>query len=217
MKIFLDTANFEEISDKYVTGLIDGVTTNPTRIKKSGKDPYQVIKSISESFSEFESISAEVVSNTCEGMVEQAQPYLQLDNVTIKVPCTVEGLKACRQLRSIGATVNVTLIFSASQAVLAAKAGATYVSPFVGRLTDNGFDGLELIKSIRMIYDNCYDTSVPQILAASVRSPEVVALCYREGADIVTIPSSIFDKMYESVLTREGLDIFQKDWDSINV
>lgn len=217
MKIFLDTANVDEISSRYNTGLIDGVTTNPTLIKKSGKDPYEVIKTISESFSEFESISAEVVSDTASGMVEQAEPFMRLNNVTIKVPCTVEGLIACRKLRQLGATVNVTLIFSASQAVLAAKAGATYISPFVGRLTDNGFDGLELIKNIRMIYDNSYDNPVPQILAASVRSPEVVSLCYREGADIVTIPSNVFDRMYESVLTREGLAIFQKDWDSINV
>ena len=147
-------------------------------------------------------------------MVEQAKPFMELDNVTIKVPCTVEGLRACRQLRDLGATVNVTLIFSAAQAVLAAKAGATYVSPFVGRLTDNGFDGLELIKTIYDIYvkDGCRT----EILAASVRSPEVVALCYREGSDIVTMPPGVFDRMYESVLTREGLAIFQKDWDSIN-
>ena len=214
MKIFLDTADYDAISMRYDTGLIDGVTTNPSLIKKSGEDPYEAIKTISESFPTLQSISAEVVADLACDMVEQAKPFMELDNVTIKVPCTVEGLRACRQLRDLGATVNVTLIFSAAQAVLAAKAGATYVSPFVGRLTDNGFDGLELIKTIYDIYvkDGCRT----EILAASVRSPEVVALCYREGSDIVTMPPGVFDRMYESVLTREGLAIFQKDWDSIN-
>ena len=214
MKIFLDTADYDAISMRYDTGLIDGVTTNPSLIKKSGEDPFEAIKAISESFPELKSISAEVVADLAVDMVEQAKPFMELDNVTIKVPCTVEGLRACRQLRDLGATVNVTLIFSAAQAVLAAKAGATYVSPFVGRLTDNGFDGLELIKTIYDIYER--QPISTEILAASVRSPEVVALCYREGSDIVTIPPGVFDRMYESVLTREGLAIFQRDWDSIN-
>lgn len=214
MKIFLDTADYDAISMRYDTGLIDGVTTNPSLIKKSGDDPFEAIKAISESFPELKSISAEVVADLAVDMVEQAKPFMELDNVTIKVPCTVEGLRACRQLRDLGATVNVTLIFSAAQAVLAAKAGATYVSPFVGRLTDNGFDGLELIKTIYDIYAR--QPISTEILAASVRSPEVVALCYREGSDIVTMPPGVFDRMYESVLTREGLAIFQKDWDSIN-
>lgn len=214
MKIFLDTADYDAISMRYDTGLIDGVTTNPSLIKKSGDDPFEAIKAISESFPDLKSISAEVVADLAVDMVEQAKPFMELDNVTIKVPCTVEGLRACRQLRDLGATVNVTLIFSAAQAVLAAKAGATYVSPFVGRLTDNGFDGLELIKTIYDIYAR--QPISTEILAASVRSPEVVALCYREGSDIVTMPPGVFDRMYESVLTREGLAIFQKDWDSIN-
>ena len=214
MKIFLDTADYDAISMRYDTGLIDGVTTNPSLIKKSGEDPFEAIKAISESFPDLKSISAEVVADLACDMVEQAKPFMELDNVTIKVPCTVEGLRACRQLRDLGATVNVTLIFSAAQAVLAAKAGATYVSPFVGRLTDNGFDGLELIKTIYDIYER--QPISTEILAASVRSPEVVALCYREGSDIVTIPPGVFDRMYESVLTREGLAIFQRDWDSIN-
>ena len=214
MKIFLDTADYDAISMRYDTGLIDGVTTNPSLIKKSGDDPFEAIKAISESFPDLKSISAEVVADLACDMVEQAKPFMELDNVTIKVPCTVEGLRACRQLRDLGATVNVTLIFSAAQAVLAAKAGATYVSPFVGRLTDNGFDGLELIKTIYDIYARLPLST--EILAASVRSPEVVALCYREGSDIVTMPPGVFDRMYESVLTREGLAIFQKDWDSIN-
>ena len=214
MKIFLDTADYDAISMRYDTGLIDGVTTNPSLIKKSGDDPFEAIKAISESFPDLKSISAEVVADLACDMVEQAKPFMELDNVTLKVPCTVEGLRACRQLRDLGATVNVTLIFSAAQAVLAAKAGATYVSPFVGRLTDNGFDGLELIKTIYDIYAR--QPLGTEILAASVRSPEVVALCYREGSDIVTMPPGVFDRMYESVLTREGLAIFQKDWDSIN-
>ena len=214
MKIFLDTADYDAISMRYDTGLIDGVTTNPSLIKKSGDDPFEAIKAISESFPDLKSISAEVVADLACDMIEQAKPFMELDNVTIKVPCTVEGLRACRQLRDLGATVNVTLIFSAAQAVLAAKAGATYVSPFVGRLTDNGFDGLELIKTIYDIYAR--RPLGTEILAASVRSSEVVALCYREGSDIVTMPPGVFDRMYESVLTREGLAIFQKDWDSIN-
>ena len=214
MKFFIDTANLDQIKEAEALGVLDGVTTNPSLIKKSGEDPFEAIKNISEAFPDFKSISAEVVADLACDMVEQAKPFMELDNVTIKVPCTVEGLRACRQLRDLGATVNVTLIFSAAQAVLAAKAGATYVSPFVGRLTDNGFDGLELIKTIYDIYvkDGCRT----EILAASVRSPEVVALCYREGSDIVTMPPGVFDRMYESVLTREGLAIFQKDWDSIN-
>ncbi len=214
MKIFLDTADYDAISMRYDTGLIDGVTTNPSLIKKSGDDPFEAIKAISESFPDLKSISAEVVADLTWDMVEQAKPFMELDNVTINVPVPVEGLRACRQLRDLGATVNVTLIFSAAQAVLAAKAGATYVSPFVGRLTDNGFDGLELIKTIYDIYAR--QPLSTEILAASVRSPEVVALCYREGSDIVTMPPGVFDRMYESVLTREGLAIFQKDWDSIN-
>ena len=168
MKIFLDTADYDAISMRYDTGLIDGVTTNPSLIKKSGDDPFEAIKAISESFPDLKSISAEVVADLACDMVEQAKPFMELDNVTIKVPCTVEGLRACRQLRDLGATVNVTLIFSAAQAVLAARLGATYVSPFVGRLTDNGFDGLELIKTIYDIYER--QPISTEILAASVRN-----------------------------------------------
>ena len=146
MKIFLDTADVDEIRKAHETGLINGVTTNPTLIKRSGRDPVEVIKEISSSFSSLQSISAEVVADTAEEMVDQAQAFNGLWNVTIKVPCTVEGLKACTALAMNQYKVNVTLVFSVAQAILAEKAGATYVSPFVGRWMDNSVDGIELIK-----------------------------------------------------------------------
>ncbi len=184
MKIFLDTADTELINQYYRTGLIDGVTTNPTLIMKSGRNPedvYQEIKDIG-----IKDISMEVVGDEGQMYREGKRLYEKFGNVaTIKVPCTRDGLAVCKSLSDQNIKVNVTLIFSAAQAVLAAKAGATYVSPFVGRLTDNGFDGLELIKTIYDIYAR--QPLSTEILAASVRSPEVVALCYREGADICTI------------------------------
>lgn len=212
MKIFLDTAQTEDISKYFATGLVDGVTTNPSLICKSGRNPEDVYQEIIDIG--VRDISMEVVGNAGEMYEEGLRLSEKFGDVaTIKLPCTPDGLQVCRHLTAKDIRTNVTLIFSASQAVLAAKAGATYISPFVGRLTDNGFDGLELIRTIYEIYNksNCRT----EILAASVRSPEVVALCYREGADICTIPPGVFNRMYESVLTREGLAIFQKDWDSI--
>jgi transaldolase len=209
MKIFLDTADYDAISMRYDTGLIDGVTTNPSLIKKSGDDPFEAIKAISESFPKLQSISAEVVADVACDMVEQAKPFMELDNVTIKVPCTVEGLRACRQLRDLGATVNVTLIFSASQAVLAAKAGATYVSPFIGRLDDISSDGLELIESIREIYNN-YEFST-EILAASVRHTMHIIDCARIGADVMTGPLSAILGLLKHPLTDIGLEKFLAD------
>jgi len=214
MKIFLDTADYDAISMRYDTGLLDGVTTNPSLIKKSGEDPFEAIKKISESFPTLQSISAEVVADLACDMVEQAKPFMELDNVTIKVPCTVEGLRACRQLRNLGATVNVTLIFSAAQAVLAAKAGATYVSPFVGRCDDNSVAGLEVVRSIAEVYGrHRVDT---QVLAASIRDVYKVTRAFYNGAQIVTMPPIIFEKMYDHVLTREGLVQFDKDWAEFN-
>ena len=212
MKIFIDTAQTSEIHEAFQTGLVDGVTTNPSLIMKSGRDPEDVYQELIEAG--IPDISMEVVGTVGEMYNEGIRLAEKFgDQATIKLPCTRDGLQVYRDLTAKDIRTNVTLIFSASQAVLAAKAGATYISPFVGRLTDNGFDGLELIRTIYEIYKK--DGCPTEILAASVRSPEVVALCYREGADICTIPPGVFNKMYESVLTREGLAIFQKDWDSI--
>ena len=214
MKIFLDTADFDLINDRVQTGLIDGVTTNPTLILKSGGDPVETIKKISGEFPFFESISAEVVADNAPEMMEQAQAFKDLKNVTIKVPLTTEGLKACKLLASDGFTVNVTLCFSVAQAVLAAKADATYISPFVGRVDDNSFDGVGLVKDIASLYKE--HLSRTQVLAASLRNVADVAKCFSVGADVVTMPPSIFDKMYNHILTDQGLELFQNDWNSIN-
>lgn len=213
MKIFLDTADINEISKGYETGLIDGITTNPTLIKKSGRDPVEVIKEISMRFPNLSSISAEVVAETCEEMIDQSKDFSGCDNITIKVPCTVEGLKACRILSRDLIPVNVTLIFSPSQAILAAKAGASYVSPFVGRVYDQSFDGINLIQSIAEIFrkQNVYT----EILAASVRENHQVSNCFSVGADICTLPPKVFWSMYNHILTDKGLELFQKDWESV--
>lgn len=216
MKIFLDTADVDQIQEAYSTGLINGVTTNPTIIKKSGRDFVEVIKEISSRFSSLESISAEVVADTAEEMVDQANQFNGLWNVTIKVPCTVEGLKACTALAVNKYKVNVTLVFSVSQAILAEKAGASYISPFVGRWEDNSMDGLGLIKNIREVYtgDNRFTTT--QILGASVRDVRQVEQCALFGADVVTIPPLVFWSMYKNVMTEKGLATFQKDWEDAN-
>jgi transaldolase len=215
MKIFLDTADVIEIAEAHKTGLINGVTTNPTLIKRSGRDPVEVIKEISSSFASLESISAEVVADTAEEMVDQAQAFNGLWNVTIKVPCTVEGLKACTALAMNQYKVNVTLVFSLAQAILAEKAGAAYVSPFVGRWMDNSIDGIGLIKDIRKAYTGNGQFTTTQILSASLRDVRQVEQCALAGTDIVTIPSKVFWGMYKNVLTDKGLEQFQKDWDSV--
>ena len=215
MKIFLDTADVSEITKANETGLIDGVTTNPTLIKKSGRDPVEVIKEISSSFPRFESISAEVVADTAEEMVDQAQAFNGLWNVTIKVPCTVEGLKACTALAVNQYKVNVTLIFSLAQALLAEKAGASFVSPFVGRWMDNSIDGIGLIKDIRNAYTADGRFTTTQILSASVRDVRQVEQCALAGSDVVTIPPKVFWAMYNNVMTDKGLEQFQKDWDTV--
>jgi len=216
MKIFLDTAEVDMIGPAYETGLIDGVTTNPTLIMRSGRDPVEVIKEISTSFTTLQSISAEVVAETAEEMLEQAQAFSGLWNVTIKVPCTVEGLKACRQLANQGTHVNVTLIFSVAQAILAEKAGAKYVSPFVGRWLDNSVDGIELIKNIRQTYTGQGQLCLTNILAASLRDVRQVEKCAMMGADVVTIPPTVFWSMYKNIMTDKGLELFQKDWEKAN-
>jgi len=214
MKIFLDTADVSMITPAYETGLVDGVTTNPTLILRSGRQLKEVITEISDSFPKLESISAEVVGDTADEMLRQAADYTAIPNVTIKVPCTVEGLKVCKALIRLGISVNVTLVFSVAQAILASKAGATYISPFVGRWMDNSIDGIELIKNIRKAFD--YSGTSTQILSASlrdVRQVEQSALC---GADVVTIPPVVFWAMYKNVMTEKGLEQFQKDWEAVN-
>ena len=215
MKIFLDTSDVDVISKHFKSGLIDGVTTNPTLMMQSGRDPIDVIKDISVLFPDDSSISAEVVADTAEGMISQAKQYYSISpNITIKVPCTEEGLKACNVLSAKNIPVNVTLIFSVTQAILCAKAGAKYVSPFVGRCEDNGLSGIGLIESIRTIYDrNNIDT---QILAASIRTTEHVTNAFIAGTDIVTLPPSILKEMYKHDLTDQGIDQFDKDWKQVN-
>jgi transaldolase len=216
MKIFLDTADVAEITKAHETGLIDGVTTNPTLIKRSGRDPVEVIKEISSTFSTFESISAEVVADTAEEMIDQAKEFEGLWNVTIKVPCTVEGLKACYALTVARRKVNVTLVFSLAQAILAEKAGAAFISPFVGRWMDNSVDGIGLIKDIRQAYTGEGRFSTTQILGASLRDVRQVEQCALAGADVVTIPPKVFWAMYNNVMTDKGLEQFQKDWDEVH-
>jgi transaldolase len=215
MKIFLDTSEVDIISKHCEPGLIDGVTTNPTLMMQAGRNPIDVIKDISALFPDDSSISAEVVADTAEEMISQAKQYYSISsNITIKVPCTEEGLKACKVLSAKNIPVNVTLIFSATQAILCAKAGAKYVSPFVGRCEDNGLSGIGLIESIRTIYDrNNIDT---QILAASIRTTEHVTNAFIAGTDIVTLPPSILKKMYKHDLTDQGIDQFDKDWKKVN-
>ena len=209
MKIFLDTADTRAIGKHFIeTGLIDGVTTNPSLIMKSGQQPDTVY------FDLFKlgvkDISMEVVSNTSKGMIEEADQLVNKfhDVVTIKVPCTREGLIACKQLSDRGIRVNVTLIFSASQAILSAKAGATYISPFVGRVDDQRFGGCNLIKRIREVlpYDSC------EILSASIRSVGDVEHSFAQGADICTMPPNVFEKMYDHILTEKGLQLFNIDY-----
>lgn len=227
MKIFLDTADVSMIGPAYDTGLIDGVTTNPTLILRSGRSLSDVAKELTSSFPNLESISTEVVADTAEEMIAQAKEFIPLapSIITVKVPCTVEGLKACRYLSKEGAKVNVTLVFSLAQAILCAKAGAYYISPFVGRWEDNSVDGLGLIKEIREVYnthwfDACSDRKgapgCPQILGASIRDVRQVEQSAKFGADICTIPPLVFWKMYKNIMTDKGLELFQKDWDEAN-
>jgi len=214
MKIFLDTADINEILPAYETGLVDGITTNPTLILRSGRQLIDVAKELVESFPNLESISTEVVADTAEEMLNQARQYYTIHpSITIKVPCTVEGLKACKFLSDKGVKTNVTLVFSVAQSIMAAKAGATYVSPFVGRCNDNSFSGVELVRAIAGTY-NAHGMKT-QVLAASLRDCHHVSRCYLYGAKVVTMPPKVFWGMYNHVLTREGLALFQKDWEEV--
>ena len=210
MEFFADTAETKEIAELIDLGLIDGITTNPSLIRKSGRDVFQVLSEICQMVKG--SVSAEVVGLTAEEMVSEGRRLAEIaSNITIKVPLTLEGLKACKILSSEGRQVNVTLCFSSNQALLAAKAGATYISPFIGRLDDLGMNGMELIEDIRIIYDN-YDFDT-KILAASIRSPLHVRESALAGADVVTVPPAIIKKLAQHPLTDKGLESFLADWD----
>jgi transaldolase len=214
MQIFLDCSDPKLIESAFETGLIDGVTTNPSLMLKAGEDPKHVIKEISAIFPWQASVSAEVVGDTAEEMLEMASEYLEIGpNITIKVPCTVEGLKACKKLSDDGVPVNVTLIFSTAQAILAAKAGATYVSPFVGRVFDQHWNGIHLIEEISDVFATHQVET--KVLAASIREACQVSDCFRVGADVCTLPLPIFYKLYKHILTDKGLELFDADWKSL--
>ena len=211
MKFFADTADIADIRDLAETGLIDGVTTNPSLIHKSGRDFIEVTKEICGIVDG--PVSAEVVALDHETMMKEADKLRAIaDNVCIKVPLTLDGLKTCRALTDDGTMVNVTLCFSANQALLAAKAGATFISPFVGRHDDNGFDGMALIDDIRLIYDNyAFET---EILVASVRHTNHVLEAAKIGADVMTAPPKVIRDLVKHVLTDRGIEGFLKDWQS---
>jgi len=209
MKFFADTAEIADIRDLNDAGLLDGVTTNPSLIAKSGRDFMEVTKEICGIVDG--PVSAEVVALDHATMMKEAEVLRKIaDNVCIKVPLTIDGLKTCRALTGDGAMVNVTLCFSANQALLAAKAGATFISPFVGRHDDNGFDGMDLIRDIRLIYDN-YDFRT-EILVASVRHVVHVLESARIGADVMTAPPAVIKNLAKHVLTDKGIEGFLADW-----
>ncbi|MEC3950094.1 fructose-6-phosphate aldolase [Sphingobium sp. HWE2-09] len=209
MKFFVDTADTADIRDLAATGLLDGVTTNPSLIAKSGRKFLEVVEEICGIVDG--PVSAEVVALDHETMMKEAEILRKIaDNVCIKVPLTIDGLKTCKALTDDGSLVNVTLCFSANQALLAAKAGASFISPFVGRHDDNGFDGMALIQDIRLIYDNYgFDT---EILVASVRHPIHVLESARIGADVMTAPPAVIRMLSKHVLTDKGLEGFAADW-----
>ena len=215
MKLFLDTADTGAIRDGFDTGLIDGITTNPTLIMKSGKDTEDVYQELIDLG--IPDISMEVVGNDEIMLAEGLRLAKKFGKQsTIKVPCTPEGLWVCKQLSKNLIKVNVTLIFSPSQAILAAKAGATYVSPFVGRVDDNSFDGVSLIKDIANIYAK-QNWKRTEILAASIRNVKDVGKAFEYGANICTIPPTVFDKMYKHILTDKGIELFENDWKSVQL
>lgn len=209
MKFFVDTADTNDIAEMAATGLLDGVTTNPSLIAKSGRDFLEVTKEICDMVDG--PVSAEVVALDHETMMKEAEILRKIaDNVAIKVPLTIDGLKTCKALTGDGSMVNVTLCFSANQALLAAKAGATFVSPFVGRHDDNGFDGMDLIDDIRTIYDNyAFET---EILVASIRHPIHLLQSAKIGADVATMPPAVIKNLFKHILTEKGIEGFMADW-----
>ncbi|SFJ99089.1 transaldolase [Sphingomonas sp. NFR04] len=209
MKFFADTAIIDDIRDLADAGLLDGVTTNPSLIAKSGRNFLEVVAEICGIVEG--PVSAEVVALDFEGMMREAEIVRKIaDNVAVKLPLTIDGLKACKALTDDGTMVNVTLCFSANQALLAAKAGATFVSPFVGRHDDIGFDGMDLIEDIRLIYDN-YDYAT-EILVASVRHPIHVLQAAKIGADVMTAPPAVIKQLVKHPLTDKGIESFMADW-----
>ena len=210
MKFFVDTADVDAIAELNDLGMVDGVTTNPSLILKSGRDILEVTREIAEMVDG--PVSAEVVALEADAMIEEDRKLAAIaENIAVKVPLTWDGLKACKVLSGEGRMVNVTLCFSANQALLAAKAGATFISPFIGRLDDINLDGMELIADIRQIYDNyAFDT---QILAASIRTVNHAFQSAQIGADVMTAPPSVIKAMASHVLTDKGLEAFMKDWE----
>ena len=211
MRIFIDSANYDDIAKAFNTGLIDGVTTNPTLIRKSKREPTSVYRDLVGLG--VTDISMEVMGSETEMIEEALALHEEFDKyATIKLPMTPDGLKVCRYLTSLGIRTNVTLIFNAAQALLAAKSGATYVSPFVGRIDDQGYAGLEVVRSIAGLYGQTGQTT--QVLAASIRTPHRAVRSFYNGASIVTIPPRVFHEMYDHVLTDVGLQIFERDANS---
>jgi len=206
MKLFLDSADVNEIEKRLSSGLIAGITTNPTLIRKSGRNPQHVYQELIDLG--INDISMEVIGDSEEELFSNAMGHVKTygDKATIKLPCSVDGLKACKRLSMVNVRTNVTLIFSASQAILASLAGATYISPFIGRMDDNSLDGMKLINDISNAL-----TGDTQILAASIRDPQSVGAAFTLGADICTVPVSVFDKMYKHVLTDKGIEQFNLD------
>jgi transaldolase len=210
MKFFVDTADVAEIKELAATGLLDGVTTNPSLVAKAKRDFKEIIAEICAVVPG--PVSAEVAAIDVEGMLKEGRALARIaKNVTVKVPLTFDGLKACRKLSDDGTMVNVTLCFSATQALLAAKAGATFISPFVGRLDDAGQDGMELVREIRTVYDN-YPELKTQILAASIRNVMHVKQAALIGADVATVPPAILRALIHHPLTDKGLELFLADW-----
>ena len=213
MKFFVDTADVEEIRELAATGLLDGVTTNPSLVAKTGRDFIDVLREICALVPG--PVSAEVAATDTDRMLDEARRLIAVaDNITVKVPLTWDGLKACRALSQGGAMVNVTLCFSAAQAVLAAKAGAAFVSPFVGRLDDIGQDGMALIADIRQIYDNYATDFSTEILVASIRNPVHVVEAAKIGADVCTVPPKVLHQLAGHPLTDKGLAAFLADWET---
>jgi len=210
MKLFLDSAIIKDINSRLDSGVISGVTTNPTLIKKSGREPDDVYADLIQDLG-VQDVSIEVDGKYADKLIENGIQYgkLWIDQATIKLPCTPEGIKACKMLNFMGIRTNMTLVFSVSQAILCALAGATYVSPFVGRLDDNGHDGIGLIREIAKVF--CHNRTDTKILAASIRDAATVGKAFQAGAHICTIPPKVFDDMYKHVLTDKGLFQFLAD------
>ncbi len=212
MKFFVDTADVGEIRELAETGLLDGVTTNPTLIAKSGRDVFEVLEEICGIVDG--PVSGEVTAMDAEGMIREGEKLSKIaKNLTVKLPLTFEGIKACSHLSKQGIMTNVTLCFSPAQAILAAKAGATFISPFVGRLDDIGQDGMQLIRDICTIYSQ-YDAIKTEVLVASVRSPMHIVEAGKVGAHVATIPAKVIKQLFKHPLTDSGLEAFLKDWES---